>query len=91
MVFKDHKSRYKDRCLQKCCQTQPDHLLDPLRKSVNVTSRNAKHIQRSDRDLNQQDTAALEVREKHFYNSIGHQNNAENQHDPAGDCVQAKP
>ena len=85
----DHEARHQDRGLQKSCQTQSDDLLHPLDKPIRIAAGNTEHIQTAHGDLNEQDSTALEVGEKHLDDGISHEDDAEDDHERAGDGTEA--
>ena len=56
--------------LHKRRQADGYHLLAPLAKSVGVPTGNRKHIQCSDRHLNEQNAASFDVAEKNLYHTV---------------------
>ena len=90
MVLEHHKPRHQDSGLKEGCQAKADNLLDPLDEAVDVTSGNAEHIQTSHSDLDQKDTAPLQVGEEHLDHCVSHKDDAEQDHEGAGDDTQAE-
>ena len=90
MVLEHHESRHQNGGLEEGRQAQADDLLDPLDKSVDVSSWNREHIEAPHGDLDQQDTAPLQVGEEHLDDRIGHEDDTEQDHDGAGDDPQAE-
>ena len=90
MVLEHHKSRHQDSRLEEGCQAQADDLLHPLDEAVDVSSRNREHIETSHGDLNQQDTAPLQVGEEHLNHRVSHKDDAEQDHEGAGDDTKAE-
>ena len=66
MFIEQGQSRDQDRSLQKSRETKPYDLLAPLVEPVQISAWDAEHIQTADRDLDEQNAAALEIGEKHF-------------------------
>ena len=81
MVTEHQHSGNKDRGLEEGRQAQPNDLLHPGYETVRVTSRYAEHIQTSHGDLNEQDTAPLQIGEEHFYYGVGCEDEAKKEHD----------
>ena len=59
-------------------------------KAVRISARDAEHIEASHGDLNEQDAAALQIGEEDLDDRIRHKDNAEQDHDPAGDAAEAQ-
>ena len=89
MFPEEHQARDEDRRLQEGRQTQTDDLLAPAREAVQIAAGDAEHVQASHGDLDQQDAAALEIGEEHLDHGIGHQDDAEDHHEGAGDHPKA--
>ena len=81
VVVEHHQPRHQDGGLQKSGEAQRDYLLAPLGEAVTVAPGDAEHIQRPHRNLDEQDTAPLQVGEKHLDHGVGHQDHAEQHHD----------
>ena len=90
MVLEHHKARHQNGGLQKGGQAQADDLLHPLYKAIHISSGNAEHIQRSNGNLDEQDAAPLQVCEKDLDHRVGHKDDAEQEHDGAGNDAKAK-
>ena len=90
MVFEHHKARHQNCGLQEGGQTKADDLFDPLDKAICVASWDAEHVQTSHGDLDEQDPAPLEIGEEHLDHRIGHEDDAEDDHNGTGDDTQAK-
>ena len=84
MILKYHQARHKDGGLQKSRETQSYDLFAPLCEAIPIAAWYAEHIQTAHRDLNKQNTAALEVGEEDFYDRVGHERKAEDDHESAG-------
>ena len=54
-------------------------------KAICVSAGNAEHIEASHGNLDEQDAAALQIGEEDLDDGIGHENEAEQDHDPTGD------
>ena len=90
-VFPEHhQSRHKDRGLQKGRQAKPDDLLHPLDKAVHIPPGDAEHIEAPHGNLDEQDAAPLQIGEKHLDHSVGHHNDAEDQHNGAGEDAESE-
>ena len=70
VVGESQQSDKQQRCLQECGKTDGDDLTDPLHEAVSITPGNTEHVQRADADLDQQDTAALDILEKDFNHAV---------------------
>lgn len=90
MILEYHESRHKNGRLEEGSQAQPDDLPRPAGEAVQITARHAEHIERADRDLNEQNAAALEVGKEHLNDRVGHKNDTKEQHDGAGQRAEAK-
>ena len=90
VVLEHHKARHQNGGLQKGGQAQADDLLHPLYKAIHISSGNAEHIQRSNGDLDEQDATPLQVCEKDLDHRVGHKDDAEQEHDGAGNDAKAK-
>ena len=69
---KHHKAGYQNGGLEKSGEAQANDLLTPLHEGVPVSTRDGEHIETPHRDLDQQDTAPLQICEKHFDHCVGH-------------------
>ena len=76
--------------MQKRRQAKPDDLLHPLDKAVHIPSGDAEHIEASHGDLDEQDAAPFQIGEKHLDYSVGHHNDAEDQHDRTGEDAESE-
>ena len=84
MVFEHHQPGHKDGGLQESRETQADDLFAPLDESISIPPGHGEHIKAPHGNLNQQNTAALQIAEKHLNDRIGHEDKAEKNHKPAG-------
>ena len=64
MFIEQRQPRDQDRSLQKGREAKPHDLLAPLVESVQISARDAEHIQTSNCHLNKQNAAALDVLEE---------------------------
>lgn len=72
MIGKCEQAEKQQRCLHERRQTDCRHLLAPLIEAVGITTGNAEHIQQaSDRHLNEQDAAALDILEEDLDYAVG--------------------
>ena len=71
------KPQKQERHLKKRRQAERDHLLAPRHKSVRVAFRNREHIQTSDRDLRNQNSAALDVIKENFHDTVAERDHEE--------------
>ena len=69
---KHHKAGYQNGGLEKSGEAQANDLLTPLHEGVPISPRDGEHIETPHRDLDQQDTAPLQICEKHFDHCVGH-------------------
>ena len=90
VVRHGEKPKEKQCRLQKCRKAKRDDLFDPLDKAICVASWDAEHVQTSHGDLDEQDPAPLEIGEEHLDHRIGHEDDAEDDHNGTGDDTQAK-
>ena len=90
IFFEYHQSCNEDGGLQEGGEAEADDLLAPLDEAVGVAAGDAEHIQAAHGDLDEQDTASLQVCKKHLNDGIGHKNDAEQEHDGAGDGSKAE-
>ena len=90
VVLENHQARHQYGGLKECRQAQADDLLDPLDKSVNVAPGNAEHVKAAHSNLDEQDAATLQIAEKHLDYGVGHEDDAEQQHEGAGEDAQAE-
>ena len=81
MILQHHQPRDENGGLEKGGQAQTDDLLAPAHESVQISSRDAEHVQAAHRDLDEQDAAALQVGEKHLDHGVTHHDEDKNQHD----------
>ena len=77
IVREGQQPQEQERCLHKGGQADRRDLLHPLVEAVGVAPRHAEHIQRTDRHLNQQNTAARNVGEKDFDHAIPERKHSE--------------
>ena len=89
MFIEQRQPRDQDRSLQKGREAKPHDLLAPLVESVQISARDAEHIQTPDCDLDEQDAAALQVCEENFNDRIRHEDDAEQHHDRACNRTEA--
>ena len=87
--MEQRQPRDQDRSLQKGREAKPHDLLAPLVESVQISARDAEHIQTPDCDLDEQDAAALQVCEENFNDRIRHEDDAEQHHDRACNRTEA--
>ena len=66
IVRECHQSKEQQGCLHKCRKADRYNLLAPLIEAVRIATGNAEHIQRTDRYLNEQNAATLDIGEKHL-------------------------
>lgn len=59
-------------------------------KAVCISARDAEHIEASHGDLDEQDAAALQIGEEDLDDRICHKDDAEQDHDTAGDAAEAQ-
>ena len=85
MFIEQRQPRDQDRSLQKGREAKPHDLLAPLVESVQISARDAEHIQTPDCDLDEQDAAALQICKENLDDRIRHEDDAEQHHDRAGD------
>ena len=62
--------------LNKCGQANSRHLFHPLIESVRISSRNRKHIQRTDCHLNKQNSSALNICKEYLNHTVGKSNHS---------------
>ena len=74
IVFPCHESEKQQGGLHEGGQAKCDHLLAPLREAVCVTARQGEQVEAPDRDLRQQDSPALDVREKDLDDAVAEGN-----------------
>ena len=89
MFIEQRQPRDQDRSLQKGREAKPHDLLAPLVESVQIPARHRKHIQTADRDLDEQDAAALQVCKEYLDDRIRHEDDAKQHHDRAGNRTEA--
>ena len=89
MFIEQRQPRDQDRSLQKGREAKPHNLLAPLIEPVQIPARHRKHIQTADRDLDEQDAAALQVCKEYLDDRIRHEDDAEQHHDWACDRTEA--
>ena len=80
MFTEYHQPGYQYGCLQKGSQAQANDLLHPLGKAICVATGDGEHVQAPHSDLDEQDTAPLEVGEEHLDHGVCHQDHAEEDH-----------
>ena len=85
MFIEQRQPRDQDRSLQKSREAKPYDLLAPLIKAVQISAWDAEHIQTANRDLDEQDAAALQVCKEYLDDRIRHEDDAKQHHDRAGD------
>ena len=90
VVLENHQARHQHGGLKERSQAQSDDLLDPLDKPVYVAPGDAEHVKTAHGDLDEQDAATLQIAEKHLDYGVGHEDDAEQQHEGAGEDAQAK-
>ena len=90
MVLKHHESCNQDGGLEEGGQAQADDLPHPTHKAIQIATRDAEHIERADRNLNQQNAPAFQVGKKHLQHRIAHKDHAKKEHDGAGDDAETK-
>ena len=62
----------------------------PLDEAIRIATGHREHIQTSHGNLDQQNTSALEIGEEDLDDRIRHKDDAEQDHDPAGDTAKAE-
>ena len=67
-----HHPQEQECGLHKGGQTQCSNLLAPLVEPIAIPSGDRKHVKRTHGDLNQQDTAALDVGEEYLNNAVNY-------------------
>ena len=89
MFVEQRQPRDQDRGLQKSREAKPHDLFAPLVEPVQISARYGKHIQTADRDLDEQDAAALQICKENLDDRIRHEDDAKQHHDRAGDRTEA--
>ena len=89
MFIEQRQPRDQDRSLQKGREAKPHDLLAPLVESVQISARDAEHIQTADCNLDEQNAAALQVCKEYLDDRIRHEDDAEQHHDWACDRTEA--
>ena len=89
MFIEQRQSCNQDRSLQKSREAQPHDLLAPLVESVQISARDAEHIQTANCNLDEQNAAALQICKENLDDRIRHEDDAKQHHDRAGNRTEA--
>ena len=89
VFIEQRQPRDQDRSLQKGREAKPHDLLAPLVESVQISARDAEHIQTANCNLDEQDAAALQVCKEYLDDRIRHEDDAKQHHDRAGNRTEA--
>lgn len=77
MIRESEQTEKQKRCLHKRSQADRRYLFAPLVKAVCISAGNAEHIQTSNRHLNKQNAAALDVLKENLDHAVGKSNQAQ--------------